>query len=139
LSSSGKQAFGVHSSPHRCLGHPSSVIVHHILRDMCIQFSESKKGSVCDAFKKAKSHELSYPKSSSVPFVPLELVFSDVLGPDPNSVGHNNYYFRYIGDYSKLTLIYLLRNKSDVFQKFHDFQHHVERLFDKKIDPCSTN
>jgi histone deacetylase 1/2 len=33
----------------------------------------------------------------------------------------------------------LLKNKSDVFQKFHDFQHLVERLFDKKIVAMQTD
>jgi histone deacetylase 1/2 len=32
-----------------------------------------------------------------------------------------------------------LKNKSDVFQKFHDFQHHVEQLFDKKILALQTD
>jgi hypothetical protein len=36
---------------------------------------------VCDACQKAKSHQLSFPKSLSVSHFPLALVFSDVLGP----------------------------------------------------------
>ena len=88
---------------------------------------------MCDACQKGKSHQLPYPKSSSESSAPLELVFSDVWGPAIPSVGRNKYYVSFIDDYSKFTWIYLLKNKSDVFQKFHDFQHHVERLFDKKI------
>jgi hypothetical protein len=45
----------------------------------------------------------------------------------------------FIDDYSKFNWIYLLRKKSDVFQKFCDFQHHVERLFDKKILAMQTD
>jgi histone deacetylase 1/2 len=45
----------------------------------------------------------------------------------------------FIDDYSKFTWIYLLKKKSDVFQKFHDFQHHVERLFDRKIIAMQTD
>jgi hypothetical protein len=45
----------------------------------------------------------------------------------------------FIDDYSKFTLIYLLKKKSDVFQKFRDFQHHVERLFDRKIIAMQTD
>jgi histone deacetylase 1/2 len=44
-----------------------------------------------------------------------------------------------IDDYSKFTWIYLLKKKSDVFQKFCDFQHHVERLFGKKIIAMQTD
>jgi histone deacetylase 1/2 len=115
----GRQAHGVVKSSsslwHRRLGHPSSVIVHQVLRDNNIQFSESNKESVCDACQKAKSHQLSYPKSSSVSTFPLELVFSDVWGPAPASVGRYKYYVSFIDDYSKFTWIYLLKKKSDVF------------------------
>jgi histone deacetylase 1/2 len=53
-------------------------------------------------------------------------------GPATLSVGRNKYYVSFIDFYSKFTWIYMIKRKSDVFQKFHDFQHHVERLFDKK-------
>jgi histone deacetylase 1/2 len=115
------------------------VIVHQVLRDNNIQFSESNKESVCDACQRAKSHQLPYPKSSSVSTFPLEFVFSDVWGPAPASVGRYKYYVSFIDDYSKFTWIYLLKKKSDVFQKFCDFQHHVERLFGKKIIAMQTD
>jgi hypothetical protein len=65
--------------------------------------------------------------------VPLELVFSDVWGPTPSLVGKNKYYVSFIDDYSKFTWIYLLKNKFEVFAKFHDFQQHAERLLNRKI------
>jgi hypothetical protein len=66
---------------HRRLGHPLSVVVHQVLRDNSIPFRESNKELVCDACQMAKSHQLPYPKSTSVSTSPLELVFSDVWGP----------------------------------------------------------
>jgi hypothetical protein len=66
-------------------------------------------------------------------------VFSDVWGPASESFGCFKYYVSFIDDYSKFTWIYLLKKKSDVFQKFCDFQHHVERLFDKKILAMQTD
>jgi hypothetical protein len=91
------------------------VVVHKVLRDNNISFSESNKESVCDACQMAKSHQLPYPKSSSVSTSPLELIFSDVWWPAPASVGRYKYYVNFIDDYSKFTWIYLLKNKSDVF------------------------
>jgi hypothetical protein len=52
---------------------------------------------------------------------PLELVFSDVWGPAIALVGNQKYYVSFVDDYSKFTWIYLLKNKSDVFARFHDF------------------
>jgi transposase len=86
---------------------------------------------MCDAWQQAKSHQLPYPRSSSVSKSPLKLVFSDVWGPD--SIEKNKYYVSFIDDFSKFTWIYLLKHKSEVFQKFKEFQSHVERLFNKKI------
>jgi len=87
----------------------------------------------------AKSHQLPYPKSTSISSAPLQLVFSDVWGPAPDSVGRNKYYVSFIDDYSKFTWIYLLKYKSEVFQKFHDFQQLVERQFNRKIIAVQTD
>jgi hypothetical protein len=45
----------------------------------------------------------------------------------------------FIDDFSKFTWIYLIRHKSEVFQKFHDFQSMVERQFSKKILAIQTD
>ena len=71
--------------------------------------------------------------STSISTQPLQLIFSDVWGAAPESVGRYKYYVSFIDDFSKFTWIYLLKFKSEVIQKFRDFQHLVERLFDRKI------
>lgn len=95
--------------------------------------AESTSHEVCDACQMAKSHQLPYSTSSSVSKFPLELVYSDVWGPAPDSVGGKKYYVSFIDDFSKFTWIYLLKFKSDVFQIFREFQNLVERLFNRKI------
>jgi len=88
---------------------------------------------VCDSCQRAKSHQLPYPSSSSESSAPLALIFSDVWGPACDSFGRNKYYVSFIDDYSKFTWIYLLKHKSEVFQRFREFQSFVERKFDRKI------
>jgi hypothetical protein len=97
------------------LGHTSSVVVHQVLHDNSIPFSESNKESVSDACQIAKSHQLPYPKSTSVSTSPLELVFSDVWGLASESFGCFKYYVSFIDDYSNFTWIYLMKMKFDVF------------------------
>jgi hypothetical protein len=94
---------------------------------------------VRDACQRAKSHQLPFPRSVSVSRDPLDLVFSDVWGPAPSSIGRFKYYVSFIDDFSKFTWLYLLKNKSDVFQKFKDFQQLVERLFSRKILTIQTD
>jgi histone deacetylase 1/2 len=80
-----------------------------------------------------KSHQLPYPKSTSISSHPFELIFFDVRGPTPTSVGRKNYYVSFIDDFSKFTWIYMLRFKSEVFECFQNFQTMVERQFDCRI------
>jgi hypothetical protein len=94
---------------------------------------------VCNACQQVKSHQLPYPTSTSIPNHPLELVFSDVWGVAPESADHFKYYVSFIDDYSKFTWIYLIKFKSEVLKKFHEFQALVERLFDRKIIAMQTN
>jgi hypothetical protein len=119
---------------HSRLGHPSSRIVQQIISKHQLPCSnKSSSESICDSCQKAKSHQLPYVRSTSVSTAPLQLVFSDVWGPAPSSVGIKSYYVSFIDDYSKFVWIYLLKKKSDVYQIFHDFQNLVERQFDTKI------
>uniref|UniRef100_A0A8R7QX45 GAG-pre-integrase domain-containing protein n=1 Tax=Triticum urartu TaxID=4572 RepID=A0A8R7QX45_TRIUA len=89
-SESNKQAWSVTKPSsekwHQRLGHPSSVIVQHVIRKNKLPFVSSIE-SVCDACQQAKSHQLPYPISTSVSTAPLQLIFSDVWGPAPTSVG----------------------------------------------------
>jgi histone deacetylase 1/2 len=81
--SSSKQVLGVvkptYSKWHSRLGHPSLAIVQKIVSNNKLPcLGEINELGVCDACQQAKSHQLPYPKSSSVSSHPLELVFSDV-------------------------------------------------------------
>jgi histone deacetylase 1/2 len=125
---------------HARLGHRSSLVVHQILQKNRLEFvPELNKGTVCDACQQGKSHQLPYPKSTSVSSSPLELIFSDVWGPGPVSVSRNNFYVSFFIDFCKFTWVYLLKHKSEVFKCFHDFQSMVERLFNKKIIAVQTD
>jgi hypothetical protein len=103
-----KQVYGVNKPSfttwHSRLGHPASPIVEKVISLFNLTHcKEQKKQYVCDACQRAKSHQLPYSKSSSVSNHPLDLIFSDVWGPVPNSVGGKKYFVSFIDDYSKFT------------------------------------
>jgi hypothetical protein len=94
---------------HHRLGHASLPIVHRVLDRHQLPFvQEPNKHTICDACQQGKSHQLPYPKSTSVSSNPLDLIFSDVWGPAPNYVGRYKYYLSFIDDFSKHSWIYLL-------------------------------
>jgi hypothetical protein len=57
---------------HARLGHLSSSVVRFVLSKNSLPFiSENSQESICDVFQQAKSHQLSYPMSSSISNAPL--------------------------------------------------------------------
>jgi hypothetical protein len=89
---------------HSRLGQPATSIVQRVIKEFNLPCLVSKQtDSVCNACKQAKSYHLPYPKSTSTSSHPLELVFSDVWGATPESVGCFKYYVSFIDDYSKFT------------------------------------
>ena len=143
-SSYNKQALGASklssSLWHARLGHASPAVVQQVLSRHNLPFvRNSNKAEICDACQRGKSHQLPYPKSTSVSTSPMDLVFSDVWGSAPTLLGKNSYYVSFIDDYSKFTWIYLLRHKSEVFSCFRDFQNLVERQFGRKILKVQTD
>jgi histone deacetylase 1/2 len=126
---------------HYRLGHPAFLIVSRVIKSFQLPCSSESNNveHICDSCQRAKSHQLPYPKSLSSSNVPFALVFSDVWGPAPTSVGRHDYYVSFIDDFSKYTWIYLLKKKSDVFQAFLNFQQYVERQFKTKILTVQTD
>ena len=99
--SSNKQVFGTFKPSsslwHARLGHASSAVVQHVLNLHNLPFTSStNNNAICDACQRGKNHQLPYPKSTSVSSKPFDLIFSDVWGPAPTSVGRNNYYVSFI-------------------------------------------
>jgi histone deacetylase 1/2 len=142
-SSSNKEANGAVKSSkslwHHRLGHASSPIVRQVLSRNNIFFVNESNNHVCNACQQGKCHQLPYPRSTSMSASPLDLIFSDVRGPAPASVGRNQYYLSFIDDHNNFVWVYLLRHKSQVFQSFQDFQQLVERKFDRKIKAIQTD
>jgi histone deacetylase 1/2 len=114
-------------------------VVQQIIRKHKLSHTLEINPYVCDSSQLAKSHQLPYPVSTSVSTTPLELVFSDVWGRAPISVGKHEYYVSFIDDFSKFTWIYLLKKRSDVYQVFQNFQQLVEHKFAKKIVTMQTD
>ena len=72
---------------HSHFAHPSSSIVKQVDNKFHLPCSSLASESVCNACHQAKSHQLPFPISTSVSRHPLELIFPDVWGPAPESVG----------------------------------------------------
>jgi hypothetical protein len=86
-----KQVFSVIKPPasrcHGHLGHPSFQIVQKIIRKYELPCSNKLSiESICDSCQHTKNNQLPYVRSRSI-HRPRQLMFSDVWGPTPSSVG----------------------------------------------------
>ena len=88
----------------------------------------------CETCIQSKSHRNSYP---SIYYKNLEfgdLIHSDGWGPAPvNSVDGERWFVLFTDDSTRMTWLYLLKNKSEAANCFLDFSNLIQRQFGKKI------
>lgn len=64
----------------------------------------------------------------------LNTIHSDVCGPmSTASFGGNKYYVTFIDDFSRMINVFLIRNKSQVYDCFVEYKNLVENQLGKKI------
>ena len=64
----------------------------------------------------------------------LEIIHIDVCGPmSVKAHGKYHYFLNFTDDLSRYGYIYLMKHKSETFEKFKEFQNEVENHHNKKI------
>ena len=64
----------------------------------------------------------------------LEIIHTDVCGPmNIKACSRYHYFLNFTDDLSRYRYIYLMKHKSETFEKFKEFQSEVEKHRDKKI------
>ena len=115
---------------HRRLGHPSIGYLRMLLPKLAsTQFSFQ-----CDTCFLAKSHKQSSKLNNSRVKTAFSLIHSDVWGPAP-VLGSNGfkYFVLFIDDCTRMTWVYFLKSKSEVFEKFTQFYTFVQTQYKKQI------
>ena len=70
----------------------------------------------------------------------LQVVHSDVCGPvSPQSTGGSKYFVTFTDDYSRATSVHFMTKKSEVQEKFRDFEATVVGETDQRIGTQKTN
>lgn len=88
----------------------------------CVVCCEGKQSRLPFAHEGNRSTEL------------LNVVHCDICGPmERSSLGGSRYFLLYIDDYSRMTYVYFLKNKSEAFDCFKEYKAKVENLTSKKI------
>ena len=101
----------------------------------------SENKPFCEGRVMGKQHRCPYPKGTSYRATePFELIHSDVCGPmSESSIGGSRYYVTFIDDFTKYTVVYFLKNKSQVLEKFKDFHSYAKNVSGKGIKVIRTD
>ena len=111
---------------HRRLGHPSL----GYLKRLFPSFKNIDVALNCEACVLAKSHKHTYYPSLSHASEPSVLIHSDVWGPAPEFACHNYFYFvLFVDDCTRMSWVYFLKHKSEVFDVFVKFYHRYALSF----------
>ncbi|KAK9063841.1 hypothetical protein SSX86_017713 [Deinandra increscens subsp. villosa] len=121
------------SSPfetHCRLGHPSL----QSLKKLCPEFS-SLSSLQCESCQFAKHQRVHLsPRINKRATSPFELIHSDVWGPCPVvSKSGFKYFVLFVDDYSRVTWLYLMKSRSEVFTHFCSFYSEIKTQFNVSV------
>ena len=119
---------------HCRLGHISENRMKRLHDDGLLTSFDFESYETCEACllgKMTKTPFSGFPERASDL---LELVHSDVCGPMSTTArGGFQYFITFTDDFSRYGYVYLMKHKSETFEKFKEFQNEVENQRGKKI------
>ena len=117
---------------HRRLGHASFGYIKHLFPSLFLDCNPSDFH--CDVCTLAKSHCANYPLSFNKTTEPFTLIYPDVWGRAPvSTLAGYRWFVIFVEDCSRMTWLYLMTNKNDVYECFRSFHKMVQTQFSAKV------
>lgn len=114
---------------HRRLGHASFTKMNLLLN-----LKEKNSIEHCEVCLRGKQSVKPFNHIGTRAENLLELVHTDVCGPiNVKSMGGARFFVTFIDDFSKRVAVFLLKSKSEVFDKFVEYKNRAENELGKKI------
>lgn len=123
---------------HERLGHVNYKYIHQLCKegliDGAIKGSNSDEDIFCEACQYGKQHRLSFNHTVKRNPLPGEFIHSDVCGPmSQDSLGGSKFFVSFKDDCSAFRIVYFIRHKYDVIEKFKEFVNLLENKFQRRI------
>ena len=123
---------------HNRLGHRNIEAIRLMIKDNMINGVEIKNNRTeekCEVCIQAKIHRKTFPKKNEITSKqPLELIHTDLCGPMSNiTPSGSRYFLTFIDDYSRFCVVYILKNKGEVFEKIKEYLEMVENQLNGKV------
>jgi hypothetical protein len=116
---------------HCRMGHLSFDKMYKVVPDVMCGVDKNKL--VCDACEFGKHTRTSYVSRGLRSISPFVLIHSDVWTCPVISISGMKYFVTFIDCYSRMTWVYLMRHKNEVFRCFQDFYAYVKNQFHTQV------
>jgi hypothetical protein len=128
---------------HQRLGHPSAHVLQQLVtHDAAVglgEISPSDMPQPCLPCLKAKQKRVSHPTTQSAAEFVLQLIHCDLMGPLPKSYGGSKYIIAVLDDYSRLSQIECIEDKSHAADSLIAIIRRWERETQGKVQTVRTD
>lgn len=116
---------------HQRLGHPSFRVLSSLFPSLAK--SCTHETFVCDVCELSKHTRANYPLSLNKSDVPFSIIHSDLWVCRHTSIDGFKYFVTFIDNCTRLTCVYLLRTKNEVFSCFRSYHAMIRTQFNAKV------
>ena len=129
---------------HQHLGHVNGQQLKQIIQKELatgVRFPKTAELSFCKGCVEGKMHQKPFKPLREIHLTQkLRLVHSDVCGPmSIESIGGQKCFIAFIDDYSRCCAVYFLKHKSQVLEKFKEFEADVTNESGQRIGTLRTD
>ena len=119
---------------HCRLGHINEKRISELHKDGLLDSFDFESFETCESCLLGKMTKTPFSKQGERVSDLLELIHSDVCGPmSKEARGDFRYFITFTDDVSRYGYIYLMKHKSESFEKFKEFKNEIENQLGKKI------
>ncbi|KAJ9546459.1 hypothetical protein OSB04_019002 [Centaurea solstitialis] len=119
---------------HCRLGHINKKRVELLLKGGFLGNFDYKPFDNCESCLSGKMTKQHFNNENERATDLLEIIHTDVCGPFNHVArGGYRYFITFTDDFSRYGYVYLMRHKSETFEKFKEYQNEVQNLLDKRI------
>ncbi|KAJ9556554.1 hypothetical protein OSB04_011168 [Centaurea solstitialis] len=119
---------------HCRIGHINKKHVELLLKIGFLGTFDFKPFDNCESCLSGKMTKEPFNKDNERASNLLEIVHTDVCGPFSHEArGGYRYFITFTDDFSRYGYVYLMRHKSESFEKFREYQNEVQNQLDRKI------
>ena len=113
---------------HLQLSHINPNIIHNLVKSEILNSLIFELILVCESCLEDKMTKRPFKAKGNRATKQLEFVHTDVCGPmSVQAKGKYEYFITFIDDYSRYGYVYLMRHKSEDFEKFQEYKVEVEK------------